>query len=78
LSFTCTFYVFVIGSLMNLLLKKVSAQMKAKLLDKPKESKIQTLKRNIREKMQRLLSKNLSTCVNTRRKDHKGNMCAKR
>jgi Gpi16 subunit, GPI transamidase component len=57
LSFTCTFYVFVIGSLMNLLLKKVSAQMKAKILDTPKESKILMLKRNIRNKLQRLFSK---------------------
>ena len=57
LSFTCTFYVFVIGSLMNLLLKKVSAQMKAKIDDTPKESKIQLLKRHIRTKLQRLFSK---------------------
>lgn len=55
LSFTCTFYVFVIGSLMNLLLKKVSAQMNAKLLDSPKESKIQLLKRKIYNKLQRII-----------------------
>ena len=61
LSFTCTFYVFVIGSLMNLLLKKVSAQMKAKLLDSPKESKIQMLKRKIYNKLQRVFSKVLSS-----------------
>jgi Gpi16 subunit, GPI transamidase component len=57
LSFTCTFYVFVIGSLMNLLVKKVSAQMKAALEGK-KESKLQQLWSKIRTKFERFIPRN--------------------
>jgi Gpi16 subunit, GPI transamidase component len=52
LSFTCTFYVFVIGSLMNLMVKKVSAQMKAALQGK-KESKLRQLWKKVKSKFDR-------------------------
>jgi GPI-anchor transamidase subunit T len=55
LSFTCTLYVFVIGSLVNLLVKKISAQMKATLQEgNNTDSKLKILLRKMRTKLQRL------------------------